>query len=60
MRWGQHQRHVAEREVCVQDGVCQCQGNWAGGDCSVNPGSGCQPGTERPSPRCVIAQLPVQ
>ena len=40
----------ADMAVMLQDGVCQCQGNWAGGDCSVTPSSGCQPGTRRPTP----------
>ena len=29
---------------CDDNGVCQCQGNWAGGDCSVNKDGDCQVG----------------
>ena len=27
---------------CDSNGVCQCDGNWAGGDCSVNKDGDCQ------------------
>ncbi|DBB04188.1 hypothetical protein WJX77_010421 [Trebouxia sp. C0004] len=34
---------------CDDDGTCQCNSNWAGGDCSVNQagGGGCQEGSHQ-------------
>lgn len=33
---------------CDSNGVCQCEGNWAGGDCSVNKDGDCQVGALQP------------
>lgn len=27
---------------CDSNGTCQCDGSWAGGDCSVNKEGGCE------------------
>ena len=38
--------------ACTEDGVCQCTGNWAGGDCSVDTSAtSCQQGTRKAAPR---------
>ena len=35
---------------CDSNGVCQCEGNWAGGDCSVNKDGDCQVNILHPLP----------
>ena len=40
--------------LCTEEGECQCAGNWAGGDCSVDTSAGtCQQGSRLPSKRCL-------
>jgi hypothetical protein len=46
--------------TCTDDGVCRCEDNWTGGDCSVNARGSCQPGSRKPSLMCARPSQPLR
>uniref|UniRef100_A0A1D1ZTQ2 EGF-like domain-containing protein n=1 Tax=Auxenochlorella protothecoides TaxID=3075 RepID=A0A1D1ZTQ2_AUXPR len=41
---------------CSEEGVCRCEPDWQGGDCSVSGSGGCEEGSRRPAANSTLSK----